>query len=266
MTRRLTCIVAALCLAGCAIPGRAAAPRMLRVLVFSGQNNHNWKATTPYMKQMLEATGRFQVDVTDTPGGMTAEQFAPYDAILDNYNGKPWGKPTEDALTAFIKDHGKGYVVIHAANNKFGHWKEYEVMIGGAWRAGSSHGSMHRFNVRIVDGEHPITKGMTDFYHAIEEFYHRMRMHDTAHVIAQAFSSKKYRGTDKIEPIAWVVSHGKGRVFQTVLGHDVRGMKGTGFIALVTRGTEWAATGKATIPIPPLEPPKAGLPESPQPK
>ena len=92
-----------------------------------------------------------------------------------------------------------------------------------------------------------------------------MTMHGTAHVLAQAFSSKKHRGTDEIEPIAWAVNFGKGRVFQTVLGHDVVAMKGPGFIALVNRGTEWAAAGKVTIPIPELEPAKEGLPEKPQP-
>ena len=269
MIRRIVVALVVVLVAAPALAGQRGKkppkPKKIQVLIFSGQNNHNWRQTTPYMKEMLEATGKFEVRVTDEPRGITADTIKHYDVILDDYNGPAWGKATEDAVTAFIKDHGKGFVVIHAANNCHRHWPEFEKMIGGAWRAGASHGSMHRFNVRIVDREHPITKGMADFHHTLEEFYHRMTMYDTAHVIAQAFSSKKYRGTDKIEPIAWVVEYGKGRVFQTVLGHDLRGMKGTGFIALVNRGTEWAATGAVTIPLPKLEPAKPGLPESPQP-
>jgi hypothetical protein len=36
----------------------------------------------------------------------------------------------------------------------------------------------------------------------------------------------------------------------TALGHDAAAMKSAGFIATLTRGTEWAATGNVTIPVP----------------
>ena len=39
----------------------------LKVLIVDGQNNHDWKATTPLLKRMLETTGRFAVDVATTP-------------------------------------------------------------------------------------------------------------------------------------------------------------------------------------------------------
>ena len=34
------------------------------------------------------------------------------------------------------------------------------------------------------------------------------------------------------------------------MGHDVNSMKCVGFAATISRGTEWAATGKVSIPIP----------------
>ena len=51
-------------------------------------------------------------------------------------------------------------------------------------------------------------------------------------------------------PMLWTVNYGKGRVFVTALGHDPEAMKSAGFIATYTRGTEWAATGAVTIPLP----------------
>jgi uncharacterized protein len=48
----------------------------------------------------------------------------------------------------------------------------------------------------------------------------------------------------------WTVDYGKGRVFVTALGHDPEAMKSAGFIATLARGTEWAATGAVTIPLP----------------
>jgi uncharacterized protein len=34
------------------------------------------------------------------------------------------------------------------------------------------------------------------------------------------------------------------------MGHDLSGMRCIGFITTLRRGTEWAATGKVTLPIP----------------
>ena len=39
----------------------------VRVLIVDGQNNHNWKATTPILKDFLVKSGRFTVDVATTP-------------------------------------------------------------------------------------------------------------------------------------------------------------------------------------------------------
>jgi len=48
----------------------------------------------------------------------------------------------------------------------------------------------------------------------------------------------------------WTVNYGSGRVFVTAMGHDAEAMKLPGFVATLTRGTEWAATGAVTIPVP----------------
>ena len=47
-----------------------------------------------------------------------------------------------------------------------------------------------------------------------------------------------------------VLTYGQGRVFHTTLGHDGYSFACVGFIITFTRGTEWAATGKVTLPVP----------------
>ena len=47
-----------------------------------------------------------------------------------------------------------------------------------------------------------------------------------------------------------VVDYGQGRTFHTTLGHDSYSLEGVDFIITFTRGTEWAATGKVTQPVP----------------
>ena len=53
------------------------------------------------------------------------------------------------------------------------------------------------------------------------------------------------------------VAYGKGRVFHDTLGHvgatqkePIVGMNSVDYIVLLQRGTEWAATGSVTIPVP----------------
>jgi type 1 glutamine amidotransferase len=56
--------------------------------------------------------------------------------------------------------------------------------------------------------------------------------------------------TDRHEPILMVIKYGEGRTFHTTLGHDIPALEGVSFITTFLRGTEWAATGKVTQPVP----------------
>lgn len=46
------------------------------------------------------------------------------------------------------------------------------------------------------------------------------------------------------------ISNGKGRIFHTTLGHDLKAMSCVGFITTFQRGAEWAASGKVTQKVP----------------
>jgi type 1 glutamine amidotransferase len=255
----------------------------IRVILIDGQNNHNWRATSPWLKQVLEESGKFTVDVTsnlkkdDKPGNIAnSVPFPPdlskYDVIVSNYNGAAWPAEFNKVLEAQLKDGKIGLVIVHAANNAFGGWNEYNQMIGMGWRGagagerlylddsgkevrvpkGEDQGSGHRysgkFSVIVRDGNHPITKGMPkEWLHNQDELYDNMRGPiQNVHVLGTAYSP----GTKKHEPMIWTVTYDKGRVFHTPMGHDLNGMRCVGFIGTLQRGTEWAATGKVTLPLP----------------
>jgi type 1 glutamine amidotransferase len=249
----------------------------MKALIIDGQNNHNWKATTPLLKKSLEETGLFEVDVATSPAqGKDMSGFEPkfsdYKVVVSNYNGDEWSEKTRKAFVDYVKNGG-GLVIVHAADNAFPKWAEYNEMIGlGGWGGrtekdgpyvrvkeskvvfdtrkgnGGSHGAQHAFVVETFDTEHPITKGLPrKWMHAQDELYDRLRgPAKNLHLLATAYSDKKTGGTGELEPILFTMTYGKGRVFHTTLGHDDKGMKCVGFIVTLQRGAEWAATGKVT--------------------
>src|SRR5512146_3600756 len=62
-------------------------PGKLRALVLSGRNNHDWRTTTPLLRQLLVDSGRFDVRVVEEPDGITARTLAPYDVVVSDYCG-----------------------------------------------------------------------------------------------------------------------------------------------------------------------------------
>ena len=247
----------------------------LKALIVDGQNNHDWRATTPLLKSTLELSGLFTVDVATSPPDNTtgfAPKFSNYDVVVSNYNGMDWPKETQDALVDYMQAGG-GLVIVHAANNSFPNWPEYNKMIGlGGWGGrnersgpyirfregqivkddtkgtGGSHGQQHPFQVIIRDSEHPITAGMpTAWMHVQDELYDRLRgPAENVRVLATAYSDPKTKGSGEHEPMIFIIEYGKGRVFHTPMGHSPDAMRCVGFVVTLQRGTEWAATGKVT--------------------
>ncbi len=253
----------------------------IKVLLIDGQNNHKWKETSPILVDYLKESGVFSVEVATSPpkgGDMSTfkPEFSKFDVVVSNYNGQMWSESTQKALETFVKNGG-GFVSVHAANNSFSKWKEYNRMIGvGGWGGrnekdgpyvrywkdkvirvtdpgrGGAHGQQHEFVVDVRDSNHPITKGLPKkWLHAKDELYDRLRgPAENLHVLATAYADPKTRGSGHNEPMLMTIDYGKGRVFHTTLGHYVEAMKCVGFQTTFLRGTEWAATGKVTQEIP----------------
>jgi len=46
----------------------------IKALIIAGRNNHDWHRTTAMLKATLEATGRFTVDVSESPADYEVER------------------------------------------------------------------------------------------------------------------------------------------------------------------------------------------------
>ncbi len=254
----------------------AASGPKLSALIVDGVNNHDWAAATRYIQTILEGSGRFAVDVCTHP---QRPDFGKYDVVVNNFNGghtasgMRWPRETEQALVDYIREGG-GLVVLHAANNAFLEWPEYNEMIGLGWRdksfgdglaigvsgevvrvpkgsgLGPGHGPRQDFVVHVLDKDHPITRGLpAHWLHRSEQLTHGQR--GPAHalqILTYAHSEISHHG----EPMDWVRRYGRGRVYTTMLGHTWKNEPNPNFDdlhfqALLARGVEWAATGSVTL-------------------
>lgn len=256
-----------------------------KALIVTGQNNHNWKASSPILKQLLEQTGLFTAEIVKTPekkGDMSTfnPDFSKYNVVVIDYNGDSWSDKTKAAFVEYV-NNGGGVIIYHGSNNAFPEWKEFNLMTGlGGWGnrsakdgpyiyfkkdsmiidttagRGGSHAKRHEFEVKMRNTGHPITKGLPAHWrHGNDELYSQLRgPGKNMEILATAFADTAGGGTGRSEPILMTITYGKGRIFHTVLGHADEGggpaMECVGFIVTFQRGAEWAASGKVTQKVP----------------
>lgn len=268
---------------------RAQGAEKIKLLLITGQNNHDWRRTSPMLSSMLTDTGRFDVTVTTTPlpkatpsdWNAWRPDFSQYQALVLDYNGEDWPAPVKQSFEAYVRGGG-GVLNIHAANNPFTGWTAFEEMTGLLWRpktagpsiyldengkpvtipagegSDASHGERHDFVVTMRDAEHPIAAGIpVRWMHGFDELYHAQRgPAKNLHILASAYSDPAKKGTGRHELVLWWIPYGKGRVVTFLLGHLWEGQKEldalrcVGFRTIVQRAAEWAAVQKVTIPVP----------------
>jgi type 1 glutamine amidotransferase len=252
-----------LLVAGAFVMGEAfsAQPR-LKVMLLTGQSNqyHDWTKSSPIIKSHLEAAGIFDVTVVHAPTtGVESSDFNPkfsdYAVVVMDYETRDWPAATKQAFDAYMKNGG-GLVTVHAADNAFPFWAEFNEMIGiGGWgmtpdgkvnarsdsvglrlkwrdgkaatdnvaiKAGS-HPPPHDYVVTTRAPDHPIMKGLpAAWLHPMDEIYSNLRgPAKNVTILATAVPDPaRFPGaTGENEPLLMAITYGKGRVFHSTLGH-----------------------------------------------
>ena len=224
--------------------------KQIKILLLSGRNNHEWQQTTPFIEKLFVQSGRYSVSVTDKPDTLKMNDFQKFDAVLNNWNSWPenelrWPVQTENALLQFIKDGG-GFVTFHASSSAFYKWPEFHEISTAAWIMDTtSHGQVSETNVSIINKKHPVTAGIKDFI-IFDELWLNAEVNPKFEVLGTASNKITAKDGIKPQPAIMVAGYGKGRIFHTILGHNIEAMESEAFQILLLRGVEWAASGKVS--------------------
>jgi hypothetical protein len=177
------------------------------------------------------------------PGGYLGIDMYPYVAYLENREDWPAEKSegwiTEEqgaAIKQFVEAgnslyayHNSGYISLYSKNYR-------EVM--GAVTLG--HPPLRPFKVKVVNPQHPITQGVSDFMVTDEQHYLDYDK-DPQHIILRSenldgLTYKEY-GTSAVS--GWAYDYGKGRVAFTAVGHTIHALWQPEYFKIQKNAVRW---------------------------
>lgn len=244
-------VVAALPKAPFAKPKKA---RTLLVIESLHGMSHN---TIPHTNLMLqkfgETTGAWKTVFDNDLANLLPANITKYDAIfLNDIVGEAFADPAvRESLMNFVKNGG-GLIGKHGTPWASRNWNEFTEMIGAM-------DAPHRIEqgiMRIYDPASPIVKPLhgkpinfkEEYYRFHIEGNRRLRWNNVRVLLTVDLDDPAieprpwdgYKRSDRIYPVSWVRSFGKGRVFYTSIGHMPETFMTPELVGHILAGTQFA--------------------------
>jgi type 1 glutamine amidotransferase len=173
-----------------------------------------------------------------------------YDLIILGWNN---ALTTEDLTEAQERSllsavaAGTGLAAWHGAGAAFQSSLQYHFLLGGAFiEHPGGEGYPQSYQVTISDRDHDVTRGVTDFRAATEQYY--MHVDPNNEVLATtSFSDEHLPWLEgNVMPVAWVRRWGAGRVFFHSIGHALSDLEDPNVRRLTKQGISWAVRSQET--------------------
>jgi len=206
--------------------------KKVKILVLIGGDArfHDFQGCGKILKDFLEASGKFEVELTENRNVLVSDRLKSKDACLfythgeigTECTGKKLTQEEENALLSFVKNGG-GFVGIHCASIFKGN-KDYLEMLGAMF---ITHSPFEEFSVNITNHENMITKRLQDF--SIKDELYILDYDPSVQVLATAM----WQG--KPQPVVYLKEYGKGKVGYIALGHNADALLNPFFQKLLVR-------------------------------
>src|SRR5690606_21784833 len=212
--------------------GLSSGPRRVEILFLGHDSEHHHSEKLMPMLAMPLFQKGINLSYTSDINDLNEETLNKYDGIMIYANYDEIQPEQEDALKEFVES-GKALIPLHSASYCFRNSDWFIEAVGGQFK---SHGTGD-FTVDIVQSEHPVMDGITEF-ETWDETYVHSHLNDDMTVLMERVEG------DHREPWTWVREQGAGRVFYTAYGHDERTWSKAEFHDLVANGVLWAVGDK----------------------
>jgi putative membrane-bound dehydrogenase-like protein len=218
----------------------AADPPVVHKLLFLGDRaGHRPQQRAESLIPVMRKRG-ISVEYTEDVEVLAQPKLNEYDGLILYANIVRISPEQEAGLLKFVAD-GKGFIPLHCATFCFQNSEDVIALMGAQFQR---HGG-EVFKTVITEPEHPIMKGWGGFSSWDETYVHTKHNEDRT-VIERREQGMQADGQTS-EPWTWVRTHGKGRVFYTAWGHDMRTWTNPGFLNLLERGIRWACGGDPAL-------------------
>lgn len=221
-------------------PGHGAGPQ---ALILIGDRYHEPEHIREGLKPVFEGSGvtpHFAVDFR----ALSAQNLARVQLLVILKDGMLWPEgidrpyrqwmtvEQQKAVVAFV-EAGGGFLNLH---NSMGLYPEgpYLDLVGGRYEG---HGPLERFGVEVVEGEHPVTRGVKSFFVADEQH-------------TPSFESKKVSlllrnrsDQGKVGAAGWAYQAGRGRLCHLANGHTLESLEHPMFQRLMRNAVRWCLDG-----------------------
>ena len=157
----------------------------------------------------------------------------PLRTLVDPLHGeiKTWMTLDQERAVAEFVDKGGSFLNLHNSLGLYPPAGPYLKLVGGRY---IGHGPYERFRIEVVDPDHPITEGVSDFTTADEQHTPVLYDESQVHMILE---SRMDNGI--AVPAGWVREVGKGRVCHLAAGHPAEPLFHPMYQRLMKNAVRW---------------------------
>ncbi len=141
-----------------------------------------------------------------------------------------WMTPEQErAVVAFV-ERGGGFLNLHNSMGLYPEQGPYLTLVGGRY---IGHGPLERFQVEVVDADHPVTQGVRAFFAADEQ-------HTPPYDEGRVHLLLRNRSDDgKSAAAGWVREPGRGRLCHLANGHTLEALLHPMYQRLMCNAVRW---------------------------
>lgn len=235
------------------VPAAAWSEDQFQILVIATPSKYHYEYI-PVARESVERMAKlhaFGVTWTSDPAIFAGDLHKFAAVMFLNTPAEQLSEPQRRRFEDYMRTGGNAVVVHRAAIIPPDVWPWYEKLVG---RSFVNHPIIQTGIVNVIDKSFPATFGLPENWIWSDEFYVTsnpfrisintvLKVDETSYDPTRIWPGQVGRRMGQDHPEAWYQHYEKGRVFVTLLGHNVEMYRDDRYLQHLLGGIYWAATG-----------------------